>query len=95
MGLFGSSDDDLQRRIEELERRVAALERALNDGRAARPTGELTETSGSETFAPQVGVSEMVRQLAIQGNKIAAIKLLRDEAGLGLREAKDAVERLV
>jgi ribosomal protein L7/L12 len=95
MGLFGGSEDDLQRRVEELERRVAALERALNGGRAARPTGELTETSGSEIFAPRVGVSAMVRQLAIQGNKIAAIKLLRDETGLGLREAKDAVERLV
>ncbi len=36
----------------------------------------------------------MVRQLAVQGNKIAAIKLLRDETGMGLREAKNAVERL-
>jgi ribosomal protein L7/L12 len=35
-----------------------------------------------------------VRQLAIQGNKLAAIKLLRDETGMGLRQAKDAVERL-
>ncbi len=28
MGLFGRSDGDLQRRVEELERRVAELERA-------------------------------------------------------------------
>lgn len=95
MGLFGSSDDDLQHRVEELERRVAALERALNTGYSPRPpSGELTEASGAELFAPQAGVSEMVRQLAIQGNKIAAIKLLRDETGMGLREAKDAVYRL-
>lgn len=92
MGLFGGSDDDLQRRIEELERRVAALERALNSG--YRPSGELTETSGAELLAPQSGVSDMVRQLALQGNKIAAIKLLRDESGLGLREAKDIVDGL-
>lgn len=92
MGLFGSSEGDLRRRVEELERRVAALERALNVGH--RPSGELTETSGAELSAPQDGVSEMVRQLAIQGNKIAAIKLLRDETGMGLREAKDVVERL-
>lgn len=38
--------------------------------------------------------SPMVRQLALQGNKIAAIKLLRDETGLGLKEAKDIVDRL-
>lgn len=94
MGLFGGSEDDLQRRVEDLERRVAALERALNAGRAPRPYGELTETSGSETAAPQSGVTEMVRQLAIGGNKIAAIKLLRDETGMGLREAKNAVDRL-
>jgi ribosomal protein L7/L12 len=95
MGLFGSSDDDLQRRVEDVERRVAALERALNFGYPARPTGELTEPSGSEMIAPQRDVPEMVRRLAIQGNKIAAIKLLRDETGMGLREAKDAVERLI
>lgn len=94
MGLFGGSDDDLQRRVEELERRVAALERALNAGHTPRPSGELTETSGSEIIAPQSGVTEMVRQLAIQGNKIAAIKLLRDETGMGLRQAKDVVDRL-
>ncbi|WP_396919467.1 ribosomal protein L7/L12 [Mycolicibacterium sp.] len=28
----------------------------------------------------------------MQGNKIAAIKLLRDETGLGLREAKNIVD---
>ncbi len=85
MGLFGGGDDDLRRRVQELERRVAALERALG-GRPQHPTGELT--------APQSGVSEMVRRLAIQGDKIAAIKLLRDETGLGLREAKEVVDGL-
>lgn len=29
-----------------------------------------------------------------QGNKIAAIKLLREATGLGLKESKDAVERM-
>lgn len=86
MALFGSSDDDLRRRIEDLERRVAFLERAaVAAGRPAAPTpgqpGELM-------------ASPMVRQLALQGNKIAAIKLLRDETGLGLKEAKDIVDRL-
>ena len=92
MGLFGGSEDDLQRRVEELERRVVALERALRTG--YRPSGELTETSGSEIGDPQSSVTERVRQLAIQGNKLQAIKLLRDETGMGLREAKDAVDRL-
>lgn len=93
MGLFGGGDADLRRRVQELERRVAALERALG-GRPPEPAGELTEAPGVEILAPQSGVSEMVRQLAIGGNKIAAIKLLRDETGLGLRAAKDVVDGL-
>ncbi len=92
MGLFGSSDEDLRRRVQELERRVIALERALGSG--PRSTGELTEAPGVEILKPHAGVSDLVRQLAIQGDKMAAIKLLRDETGLGLREAKDVVDGL-
>jgi ribosomal protein L7/L12 len=87
VALFGSSDDDLQRRVEELERRVAALERAAYDrGRAPSrpPIGE-----PSETWA-----SDGVRRLVMDGNKIGAIKLLMEETGMGLKEAKDIVDRL-
>jgi len=38
------------------------------------------------------GLSAAVRQLADDGKKIEAIKLYREETGLGLKEAKDAVE---
>lgn len=38
------------------------------------------------------GLSAGVRQLADDGRKIEAIKLHREETGLGLKEAKDAVE---
>jgi hypothetical protein len=38
------------------------------------------------------GLSAGVRQLADDGQKIQAIKLHREETGLGLKEAKDAVE---
>jgi large subunit ribosomal protein L7/L12 len=38
------------------------------------------------------GLSAGVRQLADGGRKIEAIKLHREETGLGLKEAKDAVE---
>lgn len=36
----------------------------------------------------------MMRQLALQGNKIAAITLPRDESWMGLRESELAVDRL-
>ncbi len=85
MGLFGAGgNEDLERRIAELERRVAELERA------AFLAGQPIRTQSVD----EPGVSEMVRQLALQGNKIAAIKLLRDETGLGLKEAKEIVDRL-
>ncbi len=35
-----------------------------------------------------------IRALAAQGNKIAAIKLVREQTGMGLKEAKDYVEAL-
>ncbi|MHA3020060.1 ribosomal protein L7/L12 [Mycobacterium sp. BMJ-28] len=85
MGLFGSaSEGDLQRRVEELERRVAALERAVGRAVPPRPIGDANDT----------WASAVVRDLALQGKKIEAIKVLRSETGLSLKEAKDIVDRL-
>jgi ribosomal protein L7/L12 len=92
MALFGNSDSDLERRIDALERRVAALEHAaLRSGQGIAPqpvppapTGEFHDGS----------VSDEVRILAASGKKINAIKLLREQSGLGLKEAKDIVDRL-
>ncbi len=39
-------------------------------------------------------VSEAIAQALAQGHKIEAIKLLREATGLGLKESKDAVERM-
>jgi ribosomal protein L7/L12 len=84
MAPFGSSDDDLHRRVAELEHRVAALERALGRAPTRPPPGE-----PSEAWA-----SEGVRRLVMEGNKIGAMKLLGEETGVGLRQAKDIVDRL-
>ncbi|MEM7435776.1 MAG: ribosomal protein L7/L12 [Myxococcota bacterium] len=40
------------------------------------------------------GTMDDVRRLASQGHKIAAIKVYREIHGVGLKEAKEAVERL-
>ena len=40
------------------------------------------------------GLEEEIRQLLSSGNKIAAIKRYREETGVGLAEAKSAVEAL-
>ncbi|BBY31190.1 ribosomal protein L7/L12 [Mycolicibacterium sediminis] len=88
MALFGGSDGDIQRRVDALEQRIVALERALAHAGIERivptPVGEFHDG----------WVSAEVRALATAGKKIEAIKLLREQTGIGLREAKDAVDRL-
>ena len=93
MGTFGRSDDNvddggLRHRVDALERRVAALEWALRSaaGRAAEPR--------SAGAAAAESVSAEVRQLAMLGKKIDAIKVLRAETGLSLQECKDIIDRL-
>ncbi len=44
------------------------------------------------TSASAVPIPASVAEALRRGNKIEAIKLLREQAGLGLKEAKDAVE---
>jgi ribosomal protein L7/L12 len=91
VGIFGNSsnsdggDEGLRRRVEELERRVAALEWAARG--AGQPVAPAAEPNS-------MGVSAEVQQLVMQDKKIQAIKLLREQNGLGLKEAKDIVDRL-
>ena len=42
----------------------------------------------------QYDIPDAVFEAAVSGNKIKAIKILRLETGLGLKEAKDIVEAL-
>ncbi|WP_285034037.1 ribosomal protein L7/L12 [Mycolicibacterium sp. lyk4-40-TYG-92] len=90
MALFGRSGDlsydDLLNRITELERRVATLERAGHVG-SPNPPARPQPSAGP-------GVSPEVLRLAGAGQKIQAIKRLREETGMGLKQAKDIVDRL-
>ncbi len=61
-------------------------------------SGEMIERQRRASPAPtfdQLAIlaSAEIRGALEQGNKIAAIKLVRERTGLGLREAKDLVER--
>ena len=97
MGIFGRSGelsyDDLLNRITELERRVAMLERAAH-GTAPTPHAPGPFHPAPTDHYGNPAVSNEVRHLAATGQKIQAIKRLREETGLGLKEAKDMVERL-
>jgi ribosomal protein L7/L12 len=95
MGIFGGSAQDqvdfdgLKDRVAKLEAAVAALQLQLAQVADAAPAGAAAAT-------PVAGTEWMteVRRLKESGNVITAIKLYREHTGLGLKEAKDAVEAL-
>lgn len=74
-----NSYDDAER-IARLERQVAVLYRHLG----LNPDVEDASPSG---LPPSVVIALR------QGNKIEAIKLYREATGVGLKEAKEAIER--
>ena len=93
MGLFsrpevigpGGSNDADRARIAELERRLAQLEAQvaqLVSGRAA------PATTAAEPWMAEV------QALRSAGRTIHAIKVYREHTGVGLKQAKDAVEGL-
>jgi ribosomal protein L7/L12 len=98
MGLFGGGSDhgellELQARVGQLEEQVARLTAAL----AAMSTPTSAVPTGPT--APPVPEPAMVddayaeaRALAASGNKIHAIKVVRDQSGMSLKAAKDLVE---
>jgi hypothetical protein len=65
-------------RLRRLERKLDLILRHLN---IAEPEP-----------AAAAGLSEEVKRLADAGDKIGAIKLYREQTGLGLKDAKDAVD---
>ncbi|MEZ5094057.1 ribosomal protein L7/L12 [Nocardioides sp.] len=97
MGLFGgeTSRDELIR----LEARVAALEATvarLTGGLGAVPAPVVTGSalSGPGAAAGVEPWAAEARSLKDAGQAIAAIKLVRERTGCGLKEAKDLVDRL-
>jgi len=82
---------DHGRRIAELERKVTELYERLGQ---AEPVGFEGEYGFSEPASSTAVDDPRLIQLLQQGKTIHAIKLYRELTGTGLREAKDAVERL-
>lgn len=60
------------------------------DAVEAMERGEAVPVATSVSAAPTASVHDLLRE----GRKIEAIKLYREQSGLGLKEAKDAVEAM-
>lgn len=88
--------------IQEIVRRLSLVERRLEYLYTRLDIGQLREAEGADGSGwdpppeiPEAGeVTEDVRLLIREGRTIEAIKLHREQTGLGLAEAKAEVERL-
>lgn len=78
----GGSTRQLERRLDRLERKVDLLLQHLDVPQPGLDLG------------PDIAVDQDVVALARAGRKIEAIKRYREITGVGLKEAKDAVERI-
>lgn len=74
---------ELKARIADLERKVDWLYRHSGYG-SAYPLEPI----------PDGGVSQQILDLVRRGRKIEAIKVYREQTGVGLKEAKDVIDRL-
>jgi len=102
MGLFGGGTTDrgelleLQARVAQLEDQVArltALVAALSAPASSDPTVPAPMPAPAPTPASNVSDAfAEARALAASGNKIHAIKVVRDQSGMSLKAAKDLVE---
>lgn len=74
--------------LKEAKEEVDRLSRGLSR-EASSPA-----TPRSEPVRPSGAMSKEVEELAREGKKIQAIKLLREQTGMGLKEAKEKVEEV-
>ena len=85
MPFFGADDST---RLTRLEARVKRLEKML-EALLAR-----LDIEPEEVEPPASQIDPAIRSALLQGNKILAIKLYREQTGLGLKDSKDAIDAL-
>jgi ribosomal protein L7/L12 len=88
----GSEDlVDHGHRIAVLERKVSELYKRLGQ---AEPSGFADDSGFSTPASVTAAEDPRVLELLQAGNQIQAIKLYRELTGVGLAEAKDAVDQI-
>lgn len=106
----GVNDQILEQRVVQLEREVTALREAVAQLTRAQATSAYgTPPQAEQQYSPVADAgtsiqgiplsgeyvpSPTVSALIRSGRKIEAIKAIREETGLGLKDAKDLQERI-
>lgn len=94
MGLFGDDTAGLRQRISALEERLARVEGMLDSIFAQAGVDAPEPADGGVRRINGVPVSDEVIRLAGENQPIQAIKLLREQTGLGLADAKAVVDQI-
>jgi ribosomal protein L7/L12 len=105
MDINTGSDADrignLEHRVGQLEAALAQLQQAVSVSLPPYGPPQTSSVSSAMPMSPSLGVPaaqpdwmSQVRLLKSQGQEIQAIKLYRENTGVGLREAKDYVDGL-
>ena len=88
----------LENRVARLEEQVARLSGALAALAARPPAADVVAADLAADAPAAVGPAPVedsyaeARALAAEGNKIHAIKVVREQGGMSLKQAKDLVE---
>ena len=86
--------------IESLKERIARIEQTVREiqdsigGDAGGGKGDGWWGGADEAEQADLSLNEEEARLVQNGNKIEAIKLYHERTGVGLKEAKDAVDRV-
>jgi ribosomal protein L7/L12 len=74
--------------------RMTAMPTCRNCNYDVHPSIDRCPHCGAPLDKPSPDLEQQVRSLLDQGQKIAAVKLYKDQTGVGLAEAKEAVEAM-
>jgi large subunit ribosomal protein L7/L12 len=86
--MFGNSQ--LKKQIATLQARVRDLEGLVDELAARAGVGDVELAELRADVGPRI--PEESRRLVAEGRVIEAIKVYREHSGVGLREAKDAID---
>ncbi len=90
----GASLADAKAAVERMELAFGLYGTSGTPFAGAQEAASLPGAGGLQSEGDKEALLAEIEQLVVQGKKIVAIKLYRERTGVGLREAKDAVEQI-